>query len=143
MSAEQNIATTRRWVEEAWNRGDFSSVERLYDPNYVSHSLLPGAPPNVEGLQQFISTFHQAMPDFHIQLEDVFGDADKVAWRMVASGTQTGTFMGVPATGQAVAVPGMVILHFNEQGQIKEDWANWDQLAMLTQLGVIPELQPA
>lgn len=143
MSAEQNAATTRRWVEEAWNGGDFSSVEGLYDPDYVSHSLLPGIPPNVEGLQQFISTFRQAMPDFHIELEDVFGDADKVAWRMVARGTQTGPFMGIPPTGREVVVPGMVILHFNQQGQIKEDWANWDQLAMLTQLGVIPELQPA
>lgn len=143
MTTEQNIATTRRWVEEGWNQGDFSSVDRIYDPNYVSHSLVPNVPPNVEGLQQFITTFRQAMPDFRMELEDVFGDEDRVVWRMVARGTQTGAFMGIPATGRHVVVPGMVIFHFNERGQIREDWANWDQLAMLTQLGVIPELQPA
>jgi steroid delta-isomerase-like uncharacterized protein len=143
MSTEQNLATTRRWIEEGWNRGDFSSVEEMYARDYVSHSFPPQIPGNAEGLKQFISMFRTASPDLHIDVEDLFGADDKVVWRIVARGTQTGPLLGVPATGRPFEVPGMVIFHFNDRGQIREDWANWDQLGMLQQLGVIPQPQTA
>ena len=43
-----------------------------------------------------------------------------------------------PATGQTVNPGVMVIARFDEAGKWVEDWANWDQLGLLQQLGVIP-----
>jgi predicted ester cyclase len=46
--------------------------------------------------------------------------------------------LGIPATGKRVAAGVMVIARFNEAGKWVEDWASWDQLGLLQQLGVIP-----
>ena len=47
--------------------------------------------------------------------------------------------MGIPATGKPVTVEG-VVMHRIEDGQIHESWDIIDNLGMLQQLGVIPEM---
>jgi predicted ester cyclase len=71
-------------------------------------------------------------------VEDVVAEGDHVAGRFSLRGTHDGTLFGIPATGKAVGVGVMVIARFDEAGKWVEDWANWDQLGMMQQLGVIP-----
>ena len=58
--------------------------------------------------------------------------------RLTGSGTHSGTLFGIAATGKLFTVGIMVMARFDEAGKWAEDWANWDQLGMLQQLGVIP-----
>jgi predicted ester cyclase len=51
------------------------------------------------------------------------------------AGTHTGTFMGIPATGTSVDVPGIGIYKVSE-GKIQESWVVRDTLVLLRQLGV-------
>ncbi len=137
MSVETNLATVRRWVDQAWNHGDFSSAATMYTPGYVLHN------PNqdivgVEALKTFISGFRAAMPDLHMQIEDIFGVGDKVAWRFTVTGTHTGApLMGVPATGKAVSNSGLLITQF-ENGKWAVDECQWNVLGMLQALGIVP-----
>jgi predicted ester cyclase len=71
-------------------------------------------------------------------VEEVVAEGNRVAGRFTMRGTHAGTLFGIPATGKAVGVGVMVIARFDEAGKWVEDWANWDQLGMLQQLGVIP-----
>lgn len=46
-------------------------------------------------------------------------------------------FMGVPATGTAIALPGITILHFRGN-QVIERFSQADMLGLLVQVGAVP-----
>jgi predicted ester cyclase len=82
------------------------------------------------------------MPDLHLTIEEMVAEGDKVVWRLTGTGPHRGDFMGIPATQRSITVPGIVITRF-EGGKWAEDFALWDQLGMLQQLGVIPTPEQA
>jgi predicted ester cyclase len=57
--------------------------------------------------------------------------------RWTASGTNTGSLMGLPATGKAVAVSAVYIFRV-EGGKLAEAWGDFDALGMQQQLGLLP-----
>lgn len=132
--------TIRQWVDEAWNRGDFSSADAMYAPGYILHN--PDGP--VEGpaaLAAFIASYRTAFPDLTMTIEEMVASGDRVAWRFTVRGTQHGELYGTAPTGKRVIVAGSVFSHF-EGDFWAEDDANFDALGMLVQLGVV-SLEPA
>jgi predicted ester cyclase len=53
------------------------------------------------------------------------------------SGTMTGPLGDLPATGKSMESKFMTIFRI-EDGRIAELWVEWDNLSMLTQLGLFP-----
>jgi steroid delta-isomerase-like uncharacterized protein len=138
MSEEENKATIRSWVEEAWNKGNMAIADNMYTATYVLHDA-SGPIDGPTGLAQFIAMFRMAFPDLHMTIEDQITEGDKVAWRFTVRGTHHGEFMGISPTGKPVTVTGTVISRFVD-GKWQEDWSNFDALGMLQQLGVIPSM---
>ncbi len=138
MTAEDNAATYRRWFDEGCGRGNVDLADQLYSPDYVTHSVGPDLPPTLEGLKMFIRALRQGLPDLQCPVEEVVAEGDRVAGRFSLQGTHHGTLFGIPATGKRVDVGVMVIARFDAAGKWAEDWASWDQLGLLQQLGVIP-----
>jgi steroid delta-isomerase-like uncharacterized protein len=138
MSSEQNKAIIRRWVKEAWNGGNLSVADELYAADYAYHDpSAPPMPPGPEGIKQVLSTYRSGLPDLRFDIEDMIAEGDKVTWRWSVHGTNTQTFMNIPASGKSVSISGIVISRF-ANGKWAEDWANWDTLGLLQQVGVIP-----
>ena len=135
---DRNAATYRRWFDEGCSRGNVDLVNELYAPDYVSHSLGPDLPPTREGLTTFIRALREGMPDLACPVEEVVAEGDRVAGRFSLRGTHGGTLLGIPATGKPVDVGAMVLARFDNTGKWLEDWAVWDQLGLLRQLGAIP-----
>jgi len=143
MSAEQNKSIVYRWVEDAWNHGDFSQAPSLYPADYVLHDTSSPEPfRGPEGLRGFITAFRTAMPDLHMTIEQIVAEGDCVAWRFQCQGTQTGPLQTIPPSGRRAVVTGTVMSRF-AGGHWVEDYSNADQLGMLVQFGVIPALAPA
>jgi predicted ester cyclase len=138
MAEEDNAATFRRWFDEGCSQGNVDLADALYSPDYVTHSVGPDLPPTLDGLKMFIRALRQGIPDLQCPMEAVVAEGDRVAGRFTLVGTHAGALFGIPATGRAVNVGVMVIARFNEAGKWVEDWASWDQVGMLQQLGVIP-----
>ncbi len=138
MAAKDNAATYRRWFDEGCSQGHVDLADELYAPDYVTHSVGPDLPPTREGLKMFIRALRAGLPDLHLLMDDVITEGDRVAGRLSLQGTHTGTLFGIPATGKRVDVGVMVIARFDEAGKWVEDWANWDQLGLLQQIGAIP-----
>jgi steroid delta-isomerase-like uncharacterized protein len=142
MSTEMNKTAVRRWVEAAWNNEDFSSAEGLYSPNYTLHYGSMPPTQGAEGLQSFVMVYRTALPDLHMQIEDIIAEGDKVVWRITTRGTHRGEFQGIPPTGKSVEVGAIIISRFAD-GRWAEDWVNNDDLGLLQQLGVIPVMGQA
>jgi predicted ester cyclase len=61
-----------------------------------------------------------------------------VAVRWSADLTHLGDDLGIPATNRKAHVTGMTMVRF-KNGKVISGWDNWDQLALMRQLGVVPE----
>ena len=126
----------RRWVE-ALNRGDVAAADETFTPDCVIH--ITGSPEpelSVEGFKQMVTGLLAAFPDLRFTIEDQVVSGDKVATRWTAHGTHTAPLGEVPATGRRVHVDGL-ILDRVEHGRVVERWEQWDQLAMMRQLGLL------
>ncbi len=42
-SEEENKALARHFLERAWKEGDLDAIDEMLAPDFVDHSLLPGA----------------------------------------------------------------------------------------------------
>jgi predicted ester cyclase len=60
--------------------------------------------------------------------------------RFSARGTQTGPFPGAPPTGRTVTYTGMDLNRI-VHGKIVESWVNYDALALLQQIGLVPPVK--
>lgn len=137
--SEQNKALSRRFMEEIWNKGNVAAIDELYSPDYVSHNNPPGVPGGVEGVKVFTSLYKNAFPDTQLTIEEQVAEGDLVVTRWTAKGTHKGELMGIPATGKQITVTGIGIDRI-ANGRIVEGWGEFDQLGMMQQLGVVPEM---
>ena len=138
MVSTDSTALVQRFIEELINTNQLALADELFTPSYVDHT--PGAPPVVpgpEGVRQTVTVFRTAFPDMHYTIEDLFGAGDRVAVRWTARGTNTGSLMGLPPTGKAVAVSAVYIFR-SEGGRLAEAWGDFDALGMQQQLGLLP-----
>jgi len=125
----------RKWTDSV-NRGDVSGADEAFAPDCVIH--ITGSPvPELDlaGFKQMVSALLAAFPDLRFTIEDHINAGEKVATRWVAEGTNTGPFAGAPPTGKAIRVEGLIIDRVLD-GRVAERWEQWDQPAMLRQLGL-------
>ncbi|MBI5565218.1 MAG: ester cyclase [Chloroflexi bacterium] len=136
MSTESNKAAARRF-HELFNANQLDPIrDELFTAESVIH--FPGQPPmNIEAFKQVGIMFRAGFPDLNSKVVDQIAEGDKVVTRIVSTGTHTGDFQGIPATGKPIRVEGIIIERF-ANGRIVERWDQFDQLGMLQQLGVIP-----
>ena len=123
-------------LEEAWNKGDLKTVEKLHAPDFKSHSGIPGMDMNVETAKMVHGMSMQAMPDRRVEIEDTFSAGDRVVVRCHLTGTNTGgmPWLAAPANGNKVDSQWISIYRL-ENGKIAEHWAVIDTLGIATQVG--------
>ena len=139
MSTESQKAVVRRFVDEMLNRQDLAVAEQLFTPDFVDHDAddPDGRRSGVEGARAEVGAFLRAFPDMRVSTDQLIAEADTVVYRGRVSGTHTGDFFGIPATGKPFSV--WVWQTFRLEGdKIAEAWLHIDRLGMLQQLGVVP-----
>jgi predicted ester cyclase len=109
-------------------------VDDLLSPDFVDHNAVLGQPPGPEGFKLWIRGARSAFPDLVGTVEDVLSDAERVAGRVTYRGTHGGDFLGIRATGRAVAFEAFHIIAF-ENRRIVEWWGAADLLGALLQCG--------
>ena len=137
MSAEENKAIVRRLFDEFYNAGEVEVADQLFASTVVMHDPNTGDRSGVEGLKQRHHDQMTTTPDFHMTLEDMTAEGEKVAYRWTMTGTDRVGFMGRPPTNKLTTLIGITIVRFAD-GKIVEGWHNYDMLGLLQQLGVIP-----
>jgi steroid delta-isomerase-like uncharacterized protein len=138
MSAEENEALVRRYVEEVVNRRNLDLLDEIFAADFVQYGAEPDQVSGVEDLKQFFVMLRSGFPDFQGTIEDLFAAGDRVVLRFTFRGTHQGEFMGVAPTGTQVTMPGIDIFRVAE-GRIVELWGQEDMLGMMQQIGAIPE----
>ena len=122
-------------IEDVMNKGNFDVMDELVHPNYVYRN--PDEEVHgTEALKAFLAGYHSAFPDLRMAIDELIVADDIAVIFFTLTGTHEGQFMGIPPTGKEMRVHGVVRSRF-EDGRIVEEWEVLDQLAILTQLGVV------
>lgn len=136
-----NKETTKK-ILAAVDAGDLNAFALYVSPNLIEH--MP-APPGVNASSHFelakmmIAGFHVGFPDGKTTPISIVAEGNMVMVHSRYTGTNTGSFMGMPATNKKVDLEQVDIIRFDAAGKGVEHWAVLDQLTMLQQLGVIPK----
>ena len=132
-------AATMRRLYDLINVGDVDGFDEVLAADFVEHEQTPGLAPTRDGVKEFFRMYLAAFPDLRFDPEDVLSSGDKVVARTKATGTHEGEFMGMPPTGKRVDVQLIDIVRFGDDGLAHEHWGVFDALAMMQQLGAMPE----
>jgi len=136
-----NKAVVRRLYEEAFGQGKPEVLDEVLNPDFVCYD------PNAEGgevrgletTKGEVEYFQNAFPeDFFWRVKDQLAEGDKVTTRYTIGGTHQGEFFGIPASGRRVEIRGINIDRV-EGGKVVEEWASYDLLGAMHQLGTISD----
>jgi steroid delta-isomerase-like uncharacterized protein len=142
MSTDANKVLVRRY-NEAWSQGNLAALDEI-----LAEEVLFGTEHvDREHIKQFVADVRSAFPDWHVTIEDMLADGDRVAIRETMGGTHRGAWKDSPVgplapTGKQVTVTANVMYRI-ANNRIVQDVGEVDVLGMLQQLGAIPAPEQA
>jgi predicted ester cyclase len=135
--SEENKAIVRVIFDRLWNNQDLSVIDEYVAADYVDHNALPGFPPGRDGFRAVSNMLASAFTDPEVTIEDQITEGNVVVSRWSSTSTNSGEFMGVPATGKRVSIQGIDISRI-EGGLVVESWSQADMMGLMQQLGAVP-----
>jgi predicted ester cyclase len=116
---------TRTALEQVCARGDMELAPSCYAEDFADHvGRLEYR--GLDGVRKSTTFYRALLDDLAFEVVDQVAEGDRVASRFVLSGTNR---------GRSIRVWGIVISRMRD-GRIVEDWAAFDSLELLRQLGL-------
>ena len=135
MSIKENKANQRRVFEEVLNKGNLAIIPELIAPDYTFRSPLGMEAKGPESFREMVIMFRTAFPDMHFTVDDIVGEADRVAIRFTMTGTFRGEMMSIKPTGKKGTYTAILITRW-VGGKEVQAWEVMDRLAFYQQLGI-------
>jgi len=133
VSLKDMKAKFRLVYDEILNNGKIDLFDEICSTDFVKHTMTPGESYGIEGSKQSVLMLRKAFPDIKYNVEDMFGEADKIVARWSAKGTHNGDFMGIPPTGKQVVFSGIEIIRVKDDKAV-EEWEELDRAGLMQQL---------
>ena len=134
MSIEENKNIVRRY-QEIYNSNNLDDLSDVVVLDVLTPKIMPNMPSGLDGAKAVHQKTLVGMPDFRTEIQDLIAENDKVVARVLMTGTHTGDFYGIPATGKHVEFTGVFIVRI-VNGKIVEHWGEEDSYSLLLQLGL-------
>lgn len=132
-------AVVRGAIDAINDRTLRARAEELLDPSIVRHDLVQMFPDSkgMSGGADFVELIIAAIPDFRLDIEDIFSAGDRAAVRLRMTGTHTGQpLLGGRATGEKLSANAVFIYRVHG-GRLVEAWQMIDGLAFLRLAGLL------
>ena len=111
-----------RLFDEVWTKGNVEAAGEFY-----------AAGDYLEGLKQVARDLFRAFPDYHVTINDMVVEGDKVAVYWTGRGTHQGEWQGITPTGRQISVDGVDIEYLSD-GKIVNEEGVIDMMSMMQQL---------
>lgn len=141
-----NVKSAQKLID-AFNRKDIDAYIDVYATDVVYHGSGRNGDMTRSNIKEFFKTVFQAFPDGKLKVEHLFGNDDLVVYQLMFTGKQTGDWAamgdspGIMATNKMVKCRSIGFQKYKD-GKIVEEWENFDDLALLKQLGVMQPPPP-
>jgi predicted ester cyclase len=137
-SDRQRLVALYRRYNQCCNAHRFSELGEFVDDNVEVNGAAKSLDQYIAGLY----TLDEAFPDYQWGLRHLLVDNDWLSAHFVDTGTHTGAFLGVPATGRGVIIHEFAIYRIRDD-KIIEVWGSAaDNASLLAQL-TVPGNSPA
>lgn len=129
MSTQENKEFVRRYLE---------ALSGKPKPPELVNQFVAEQP-----LKDHIAAAEVGFPSYKLEADQMIAEGDLVSVIGRFSGTHTGPFMGIPATGKSFSDVAIHITYRIEGGKIVEHWMLFDAPALMQQLGLAPSAEAA
>ena len=124
---------------EVVGKGDFDGMDTYISQEYVRHCQ---ATPDLvieslDAFKEFIKADRKAIPDQKLIVKMLVAEGDLVAFWCTYTVTHTGQMGPFPPTGKSANLDFSGV-HRLKNGKVVETWVTWDNITILTQLGLFP-----
>ena len=139
--ANDRVQANIKKYEAVWdgiiNKGDLTLFnETNFSSNVVFH-MKPADAVGIPAARDYYANYLTGFSNIKFSFETIFGEGDQLTKHWKFEGTHTGDFFGIPPTGKFVSVEGSTIARMID-GKIVEEQDFFDNLDLLTQLGLYP-----
>ena len=126
---------------EAFNRRDFAAMAKQYADtiSWTDHSQGRTFRTPREFTDDFLPGWIRASSDIRITGPRYIDAGRTVACTFTVTGTHDGPLGPLPATGKEFTLPLCEMWHFDSGGQVVGGDLYYDQVSLLTQLGLMPQ----
>ncbi len=129
---EQNKALVEQIIERVFVNGEDAAIDELVAEDFTPRTFGP-MPPGREGLREGMKRAGAGVSDAEFEIQDLIAEGDRVAARITSSATHSGTFMGLPASGNRYTIEEIHIFRIRD-GQLVEHWHAFDTASLMAQL---------
>ena len=123
------------FIDSCWNDQNVSKLNELVSKDFVR--MLNGI--NVAGneneMAAHMNVFFTGFPDLKIEYSDAYIEGNNIFMYWECTGSNTGVFGEMRATGKKVKIQGLSHLYFTEEGKLYKEDVYYNELDMLQQLG--------
>jgi predicted ester cyclase len=140
----RNKETLLKFQRDVFNAQDWrvETLARYLKPSIIDHNAFAGDPPGLEGVQYRFSGWQAAFDNAEEAYLAMVGEGDTLAVLYDLHAEHKGNFLGIPATGNHVVIPGIEVLRF-EDGMMAEHWGIYDFLVTAREIGARLVLEAA
>ena len=140
MTREEIVALFDRRAA-ALERRDVTALAGMHAGTGVVESpTVGGSVTGRAAIAQLYEAWFKAFPDMTLTTDKIVIDGDRVAQVATLAGTDTGGFLGLPASGKPFRVPLLVLFTVRDQ-QIVSERRIYDFTGLLIQIGVLKTKQ--
>ena len=126
---------------EAFNRRDFETMTNHYADSiaWTDHAQGRTFRTPQEFKDEFLAGWIRASADIRVTDPHYFDAGQAVVCTFTVEGTHDGPLGPFPATGKPFALPLCELWHFDPSGRVVGGDLYYDQVSLLTQLGLLPQ----
>ncbi len=137
MNMDESIIKTNlnTYVDSCWNKHDTTFLSQVASENFIRNLNGIQVAHTKREMQAHMSVFFEAFPDLELKLKKSYSKGNTVFVHWTSTGTHTGTFGEVVATGKKVHIQGLSQLYFNNDGKLYGEDVVFNELDLLQQLG--------
>lgn len=117
---------------KAADAGDVTKFESYWDPN--AKSYFGNHENTLEETKQRILAFKAGIPDVHREVNEILVSGNQITIRGTLTGTNTGKFMGKPATNNSIKIGWLAVYKLNASNKIESGRVEFDTAAFNEQL---------
>jgi steroid delta-isomerase-like uncharacterized protein len=134
-SEAANKALIRAYHLRLWQLGDLGAIDATWHPD-ATVSMTDHASTAIDAVREDAERYWDAFEDVETKILHLIGEGDRVVLHWATTGTHTGPYGDVPATGRRIRMEGIDILTLRD-GRIAAISSMWDGLSVYDQLGVL------
>jgi steroid delta-isomerase-like uncharacterized protein len=140
-SNTQEMKSLVQRLEDAMNQRRLDDLDDIVASDFVRHCE---ATPDVDvrsrqQFKDFLEAYTAAFPDNVQTFTRMVAEDDHIGVWATYEGTHTGQLGPFPATGKEVNFSFGGVFRV-ENGKLAEFWLTWDNMSILAQLGLLPEI---